>query len=117
VQVLVNCDDRVYCDEDSIRRIEGVIEGILERFSSRISRVEAFVSDRSDLEPGDRTQICSLEARISGATSVVAKHAAATLAEAIHHAAAQLERFLIQEIRQLDAALAAPGARPSTRSM
>ena len=115
MQVLVNCDDRIYCDEDFLRRIEGVIEGILERFSSRISRVEAFLSDRSDLEPGDRTQICSLEARISGATSVVAKHAAATLTEAIHAAAAQLEYFLMRELRQLDAAVSA-GAGPSPRS-
>jgi Sigma 54 modulation protein / S30EA ribosomal protein len=117
MQVLVNCDDGVLYDTDSIQRIEGVIVGTLERFSDRVFRVEAHLADLSSAKPGDRDKICSLEARIAGATSVVAKHAAATLAEAIHDAADQLERFVAREIRLLDRALAGSQARPSARSL
>jgi hypothetical protein len=116
MQVLVNCDDGVLCDADLMLRIEGVITGTLDRFSDRVFRVEAHLVDLGSSQPGDRNMICRLEARIAGATSVVARHAATTLAEAIHYAADQLERFVAREIRLVDQALAGSQARPSARS-
>ena len=53
-------------------------------------------------KPGNRGKICDLEAWVKGAASVTASHGAATLAEAIHAAADQLERLIAREIRQLD---------------
>jgi len=37
MQVLVKCDDPICCDENLFQRVEGVIAGTLERFSSRAS--------------------------------------------------------------------------------
>jgi hypothetical protein len=103
MQVLVNCNDPICCDENLFQRVEGVIAGTLERFSSRVSRVEVNLSDVSDLNPGNRDKICSLEACVMGAEPVVASHEAATLTEAIHAAADKLERLVARAIAQLDA--------------
>jgi len=109
MQVLVNCDDPVCCDEELIRRVEGVIVGTLERFGDRLFRVEVRLRDLNSEKPGDRDKVCSLEARLAGATSVVATHDAPTLTEAIHVAAGKLERLVSQQLREF---ARSPGASP-----
>ncbi len=113
MQVLVNCDDPICCDENLFQRVEGVIAGTLERFSSRISRVEAHLSDVSGVKQINRDKICNLEAWITGVAPVTASHEAATLTEAIHAAADKLDRLVARAIRELDAALGDPEVRPS----
>ena len=115
MQVLVNFDDPVCGDEELIRRIEGVIEGTLERFGAHVFRVEVRLSDLNSDKPGDRDKVCSLEARMAGAGSVIAKHDAPTLTEAIHVAAGMLERLVGQALRQLTQALPGTPVRPSAR--
>jgi hypothetical protein len=117
MQVLVNGDDHICCDEELIRRIEGVMEGTLARYSDRVFRVEVHLSDLGSAKPGDRDKVCSLEARITGGAAVVAKHEAATLTEAIHDAADKLKRFVASEIRRLDEALDTPQVRSSARPL
>jgi hypothetical protein len=106
MQVLVNCEDPVCCDEELIRRVEGVIAGTLERFGEHLSRVEVQLRDLATENPGDRDKSCSLEARIAGARSITARHDAPTLAEAIHVAAGKLERSVAHQLRDLASALA-----------
>ena len=101
MQVLVNCDDHVCCDGELIRRVEGVIAGTLERFGERLSRVEVWLRDLNSEKPGDRDKVCSLEARLAGASPVSAEHEAPTLAEAIHVAAGKLERLVDRQVRDL----------------
>jgi ribosome-associated translation inhibitor RaiA len=114
MQVLVNCDDPICCDENLFQRVEGVIAGTLERFSSRVSRVEAHLSDVSGVKHTNRDKICSLEAWVTGGEPVTASHEAATLAEAIHDAADKLERLVARAIQELDAALGNSQVGPST---
>ena len=99
MHVLVYCDDQISCSEELLQRVEGVIAGTLERFSDRISRIEAHLRDLNTLTPGDRDKVCSLEARFAGGTSVLASHEAATLTEAIHDAADKLRRTVARELR------------------
>jgi len=113
MQVLVDCDDPLCCDENLFQRVEGVITGTLERFSSRISRVEAHLSEVSGVKPGNRGKVCSLEAWVEDAASVTASHVAATLTEAIHDATDKLERLIARELRQLDEDLGDAPVRPS----
>ena len=117
MQVLVTCDDPICCDAELLLRVEGVIAGTLERFDDRVSQVEVRLSDLASERPGDRDKVCSLEARMAGAVSVVAKHAAPTLTEAIHVAAGELGRLVGRELRQLGQALAGTPVRPSARSI
>lgn len=101
MQILVQTDDHICCDEELIRRIEGVIEGALERFSDHVTRVEVRLSDLDSHQLGDRDKRCTLEARVAGLKPVAATHEAVTLAEAIHDAAVKLKRSLTEQIRQL----------------
>lgn len=117
MQVTVHCDDPICCDEELIRRVEGVIAGTLERFGDRVFRVEVRLSDFKSEKPGDRDKVCSVEARMDGAASVLARHEAPTLAEAIHVAAGELGRLVAQESRQLARSLSGTPVRPSARSL
>lgn len=117
MQIGVHCDDRILCDGELIRRVEGVIAGTLGRFSSRISRVEAHLRDLNSAKPGARDLICSLDARIEGGAAVLASHEAATLTEAIHGAADKLERLVVRDLRQLDETVRSPQTDPSAGSL
>lgn len=101
MQVRVNCDDHICCDNELIRRVEGVITGTLERFSEHLLRVEVWLHDLNSEKPGDRDKVCSLEARVAGAPPVSAEHEAPTLAEAIHVAAGKLEKRVGHRLREL----------------
>jgi hypothetical protein len=124
MQVLVNCDDHVCCDDELIRRVEGVITGTLERFGDRLFRVEVRLRDLNSDKPGDRDKVCSLEARLAGATRMagatplIVEHVAPTLTEAIHTAADTLERLVSRQLREFARALAgspAPGHSAAPR--
>src|SRR5882762_9360088 len=106
MQVMVNCDDPICCDEELIRRVEGVIAGTLERFGDHLFRVEVRLRNLSSQTPGDRDKVCSLEARMAGAVCVVAEHDAPTLTEAIHVAAGKLERLVSRQLREFARTLA-----------
>lgn len=104
MQILVNSDDHICCNEELIQRIEGVIEGMLERFSGQVSRIDVQLSDLNSHQMGDRDKRCVMEARIGGLAPVTASHEAATLTEAIHDAADKLKRSLAEQIRQREQA-------------
>jgi hypothetical protein len=110
MQILVHCEDPICCDAELIRRVEGVIAVALERFGEHLSRVEVRLRDLNSEHPGDRNMVCSLEARLAGAPPINAEHEAATLAEAIHAAAGQLERLIGRQVRS--ASVTGLAARP-----
>jgi hypothetical protein len=112
MQIVVNFDDHLCCDDELIQRIEGVIEGTLERFSPHVTQVEVHLSDLSGSGSHERDQSCRLEARLAGIApdeadsaelgSMTVVHEAMTLTEAIHAAADKLKRALARELRQTD---------------
>jgi ribosome-associated translation inhibitor RaiA len=100
MQVLVNCDDHICCDDELIRRVEGVVTGTLERFAEHLLRVEVWLRDLNSEKPGDRDKVCSLEARVAAGAPLSAEHEAPTLAEAIHVAAGKLEKQVRRQLRE-----------------
>lgn len=88
MQVLVNSDLHM----DLTERVQGVLEGRLERFEGRITRVEVALSDLNSRKLGERDQRCIMEARLGGMQPIAVSHEAPTLTEAIHVAADKLER-------------------------
>jgi len=100
MQILVSCDDLICSDEELIRRVEGVVEGTLEGFADRVTQIEVHLSALAGHHFGDPDQSCQIEARIGGLAPILVSHAAATLAEAIHDAAAKLKRLLISHLRE-----------------
>lgn len=101
MQVLVNSDHHIVGGEDLTQRVQGVVEGRLERFAGRITRVEVHLNDlvrgprggQGGLH-GEHDMRCMMEARLGGLKPVAVSHEAPTLTEAIHSAADKLERAL-----------------------
>jgi hypothetical protein len=66
MQIVVSFDDHICCDEELIRRIEGVIEGTLERFSPHVMQIEVHLSDLNGSSAHELDQCCTLEAHFTG---------------------------------------------------
>lgn len=92
MQVLVNSDHHIVAGEDLTERVRGVVEGRLERFEGRITRVEVHLSDLNSQKLGERDRRCIMEARVGGLKPIAVSHEAQTLTEAIHAAADKLKR-------------------------
>lgn len=92
MQVRVDFDDHIDGSEDLVIRVEGVVEGSLDRFQGRISRVDVHLSQLGRAQPGQRDLCCRMEAYAGALAPIVVSHEAMTLTEAIHAAAAKLTR-------------------------
>ena len=102
MQVLVNSNHHT----DLTERVQGVVEGRLERFAGRITRVEVHLNDL-----GERDQRCTMEARLGGLRPIAVSHEAATLTEAIHVAADKLERAVEHALGRQMTPVSAAGLR------
>ena len=102
MQVLVNSDHHIVAGEDLTERVQGVVEGRLERFDGRITRVEVHLNDLNSSRLGERDKRCMMEARVGGMRPIAVSHEAPTLTEAIHTAADKLERALDHALGKLE---------------
>jgi ribosome-associated translation inhibitor RaiA len=102
MQVLVNSDHHIVGGEDLTERVQGVVEGRLERFDGRITRVEVHLNDLNGSKLGERDKRCMMEARVGGLKPIAVSHEAPTLTEAIHMAAEKLERALDHALGKLE---------------
>lgn len=101
MQVLVNSDHHIVAGEDLTERVRGVVEGRLERFDERITRVEVHLNDLNSSKRGERDKRCMMEARVGGMKPIAVSHEAPTLTEAIHVAADKLERAVAHALERL----------------
>ena len=102
MQVLVNSDHHIVGGEDLTERVQGVVEGRLERWGGRITRVEVHLNDLNSVKLGERDKRCMMEARIGGMKPIAVSHEAPTLTEAIHVAADKLERAIGHALGRLE---------------
>jgi ribosome-associated translation inhibitor RaiA len=102
MQVLVNSDHHIVAGEDLTERVQGVVEGRLERFTGRITRVEVHLNDLNSGKLGERDKRCLMEARVGGLKPIAVSHEAPTVTEAIHVAADKLERALESALGKLE---------------
>lgn len=101
MQVLVNSDHHIVGGEDLTERVRGVVEGRLERFDKRITRVEVHLNDLNSDRLGERDKRCMMEVRVGGMKPIAVSHEAPTLTEAIHVAAGKLERAVAHALGRL----------------
>ena len=101
MQVLVNSDHHIVGDEELTGRVQGVVEGRLDRFEGRITRVEVHLNDLNGSKLGERDKRAMMEARIGGLRPIAVSHEAPTLTEAIHVAADKLERAIEHALGKL----------------
>ena len=102
MQVLVNSDHHIVGGEDLTERVQGVVEGRLDRFSGRITRVEVHLNDLNGSRLGERDKRCMMEARIGGMKPIAVSHEAPTVTEAIHAAADKLERAIAHSLGRME---------------
>ena len=109
MQVLVNSDHHIVGGEDLTERVQGLVEGRLERFAARITRVEVHLEDLNSATRGVRAALlsqrdkrCMMEARVGGLKPIAVSHEAPTLTEAIHVAADKLEREIAHALGRLE---------------
>lgn len=95
MQIRINTDHNIEGHEALAARISGVIENALSRFSDRITRVEAHLSDEnSDKKDGYDNMRCMIEARLEGIQPIAVTHQATTLDEAVDGAADKLTSLI-----------------------
>jgi ribosome-associated translation inhibitor RaiA len=95
MKIQVNTDRNVPGGEELKERVRDVVTGAVGRFSERLTRIEAHLSDdNSSAKGGGDDMRCVLEARIAGANPLSVSHAAATLDQAVAGAADKLEKVL-----------------------
>lgn len=92
MQIRVDVDDHVDSSEELRARVEGVVEGSLDRFQEQIARVDVHLTQ---LRQGQRDMCCRMEAHTGGLMPVAVSHEAVTLTEAIHAASAKLVRAVV----------------------
>jgi hypothetical protein len=99
MQVRVDVDDHIDGSEGLMVRVEGVVEGSLDRFQGRVGRVDVHLSQRVRSGFGHHL-CCRMEAFAGSLTPIVVSHEAVTLTEAIHAAAAKLKRAVLIVLRR-----------------
>jgi hypothetical protein len=114
MQIRVDVDDHIDGSEELMIRVEGVVEGSLDRFQERIARVEVHLSQRTPHRAGERDMCCRMEAYAGSLKPIGVSHDALTLTEAIHAASAKLERAVQTALVGMKAQGTGPNADSAT---
>lgn len=102
MHIQVNTDRHVDGSIGLTRHIETILKSSLERFSTRITRVEVHLSDENSHKGGTNDKRCLMEARLAGLQPIAVSHLAATLEQAIDGATGKLERALDSRLGRID---------------
>lgn len=92
MQIRVDIDDHIDGSEELRIRVEGVVEGSLDGYQERVTRVDVHLSQRVSRRHGELDMCCRMEAHAGGEPPISVSHEAMTLTEAIHAASAKLQR-------------------------
>ena len=76
MQIQVNTDNNITGREDVVRLVHSSVEGTVGRFSDRITRVEAHLSDTNSHKSKGDDKRCLLEARLAGLQPIAVSHLA-----------------------------------------
>ncbi len=101
MQVQINTGHNIEGREALAARFGGVIERALDRFSDRITRVEAHLSDESGQKHGVDDKRCMIEARLEGRQPLVVTYHAAALDQAVDGAASKMSRLIESTLGRL----------------
>lgn len=107
MQILINSDNHIKGGDSATERVQSIVEAAVDRFASRITRIEVHLSDTNGPKHGDREKRSVIEARVGGLRPIAVSHEAPTLTEAIEGAADKLKRALEHALGRL-AATAGP---------
>ncbi len=112
MQIQVHTDNHITGREDVVRLVHASVEGTISRFSDRITRVEAHLSDTNGHKSKGDDFRCVLEARLAGLQPIVVSHQAPTSELAVAEAAEKLERSIESKLGRLHDRVPAPDQEP-----
>jgi hypothetical protein len=104
MQVQINTDKNVQGGAPLSAHVQTSLENRLGRFSERLTRVEAHISDENGQKSGGgvNDKRCLMEARPRGLQPVAVTHTAASIDLAVTGACDKLERLLDTTFGQMD---------------
>jgi ribosome-associated translation inhibitor RaiA len=102
MQILVSSDNHIKGGESTNERVQAIVEGAVDRFQSRITRIEVHLSDTNGPKHGAREKRAVIEARVGGLRPIAVAHEAETLLESVEGAADKLTRALEHTFGRLD---------------
>ncbi len=94
MDVLVNTDSSVENTAALSEHVESNLRSALERFASRLTRVEVHLSDENSHKHGADDKRCVIEARIAGRQPTAVTHNAPDIDKAVAGAVDKLKRAL-----------------------
>lgn len=101
MQIQINTDKNVDGREQFAAQARSVVEGALDRFRDRITRVEVHISDENGKKSGPNDKRCMMEIRIEGRTPSAVTHDAATVEDAVDGAADKLAKAVEHTLDRL----------------
>ncbi len=102
MQIQFNTHSSVKGNEQLAREVEAIVSSGLDRFSSKITRVEIHLSDEnSDKKSGAKDKRCQLETRLAGLQPISVSHQAPTVEQAVEGAVDKLKRSLDSTLGRL----------------
>jgi hypothetical protein len=94
MRIQVNSDNTITVDASLIRFVEGEVRRVLNRFTTRLTRVEVHLSDIDNRKTGKADKRCLLEARPMGAQPRTASATATKMPSAVGEALGKMRRSL-----------------------
>jgi ribosome-associated translation inhibitor RaiA len=102
MHVEINGDNHIHAGEPLRSEVRATVEGALDRFAERVTRVEVHLGDVNSHKNTADDKRCMMEARLKGLPPVVVTHHADSLALAIQGAAEKLERAIGNTLGRLN---------------
>lgn len=102
--IQVNGDNHLGATEGLSAHIESVVEAVIGRFESRITRVEVHVGDEPSHKHGPHDSRCMMEARLAGHEPIAVTQHSPSVDEAVAGAADKLLAAIEHLIGKLERA-------------
>lgn len=92
--IQLNTDNHIIGREALAATVTTQLEHALERFASRITRLEVHMQDENGDRHGANDKTCMIEARLKGEEPVAVRHSADNMATALHGARDKMVHLL-----------------------
>lgn len=91
MQIQVNTDNHISGSAELTQHVQEIVTGTLERFSSRITRVEVHLTDENGRQKvSEADKRCAMEARLAGMQPIAVTADASSIEQAVGDAADKL---------------------------
>lgn len=102
MRIQLHTDGNIKGDDALTEKVEAIVNGTLDRFSEKITRVSVHLSDQnSERKFGTADMRCQVEVRLAGLQPISVSEAAASLEQAIVGAVKKLARSLDSTLGRL----------------